>query len=74
MAKKFHAPAIKQQPKISIKGPFVLATFLRVCRVMEIMEDEAHTLFATLQRRGEIVEAGGVGINGETKSFIYKTH
>jgi len=73
MAKKSPTPAKPAQPKFSIKGPFVLATFLRVCRAMEIMEADAHVLFAALQNRGEIIEAGGIGINGETKSFIYKT-
>ena len=65
-------PAKKEQPKISIKGPFVFATFLRVCRSMEMTHDDALALFVTLQKQGEILDAGGVGFSGNTKSFIYK--
>lgn len=71
MSKK-KAPAKKEQPQISIKGPFVLSTFLRECRAIGIMEADALILFGTLQRQGEIIEAGGVGFSGQIKSFTYK--
>jgi len=72
MSKAKKQPAKPPQPKISIKGPFVLATFLRVCRAMEITHDDALILFATLQKQGEIVDAGGVGFSGQIKSFTFK--
>ena len=70
--KKPAKPTKKEQPKISIKGPFVFATFLRVCRSMEMTHDDALAIFVTLQKLGEIVDAGGVGFSGQIKSFIYK--
>lgn len=72
MSKKKATPAKKEQPKISIKGAFVLATFLRECRAIGIMEADALILFATFQKQGQIIEAGGVGFSGQIKSFIYK--
>jgi hypothetical protein len=72
MSKAKKQPAKKEQPKISIKGPFVLATFLRECRAMEIMESDALALFVTLQKQGEILDAGGVGFSGQIKSFTFK--
>jgi hypothetical protein len=65
-------PAKTAQPKISIKGPFVFATFLRVCRSMEMTHDDALALFVTLQKQGEILDAGGVGFSGQIKSFTFK--
>jgi hypothetical protein len=72
MSKAKKQPAKKEQPKISIKGPFVLATFLRVCRSMEMTHDDAIALFVTLQKQGEILDAGGVGFSGQIKSFTFK--
>lgn len=72
MSKKKATPAKKEQPKISIKGAFVLATFLRECRAIGIMEADALILFLAFQKQGQIIEAGGVGFSGQVKSFIYK--
>ena len=61
-----------EQPQIHIKGPFVRTTFLRVCRAHGTMETDALLLFSALQKRGEIIESGNIGINQEVKSFIFK--
>ena len=68
MAKKLKP----EQPQIHIKGPFVRTTFLRVCRAHGTMEADALILFSAFQKRGEIIEAGDIGINQDVKSFIFK--
>lgn len=72
MSNKKATPAKKDETKISIKGSFVLATFLRECRALGIMEADALILFVTLQKQGQIIDAGGIGFSGQIKSFTYK--